>query len=239
MPEVYRGRKSRGRKSGRKSPRKHSKGRKSPRKSPRHSRGRNRFRGVTYRSAFTREEKFNRIQEFFQNKNEKGLISRMKVLLRQPTIELKQLGVFIFQLMSYPNDEERNAMYPFIMEYIGDEQIDNDIREDILLSIIHTWGVSKEETVHILRQAILGKLRFNTRTSEEVAKMISFNIRDEDDTLLKELLSGLMPLQSETSNTIFETILRDMGIKTASFVLEYIKKQDMDAFVEDMQSMSM
>ena len=49
MPEVYRGRKSRGRKSGRKSPRKHSKGRKSGRKSPRHSRGRNRFRGVTYR----------------------------------------------------------------------------------------------------------------------------------------------------------------------------------------------
>lgn len=50
MPEVYRGRKSRGRKSGRKSPRKYSKGRKSGRKSPRHSRGRNRFRGVTYRS---------------------------------------------------------------------------------------------------------------------------------------------------------------------------------------------
>ena len=49
MPEVYRGRKSRGRKSGRKSPRKYSKGRKSGRKSPRHSRGRNRFRGVTYR----------------------------------------------------------------------------------------------------------------------------------------------------------------------------------------------
>ena len=70
MPEVYRGRKSRGRKSGRKSPRKYSKdrksGRKSPRKyskgrksgrkyskgrkSPRYSRSRNRFRGVTYRS---------------------------------------------------------------------------------------------------------------------------------------------------------------------------------------------
>ena len=49
MPEVYRGRKSRGRKSGRKSPRKYSKGRKSGRKSPRHSKGRNRFRGVTYR----------------------------------------------------------------------------------------------------------------------------------------------------------------------------------------------
>ena len=49
MPEVYRGRKSRGRKSGRKSPRKYSKGRKSGRKSPRYSRGRNRFRGVTYR----------------------------------------------------------------------------------------------------------------------------------------------------------------------------------------------
>lgn len=47
MPEVYRGRKSRGRKSGRKSPRKYSKGRKSGRKSPRQSR--NRFRGVTYR----------------------------------------------------------------------------------------------------------------------------------------------------------------------------------------------
>jgi hypothetical protein len=38
MPEVYRGRKS---------PRKYSKGR----KSPRYSRGRNRFRGVTYRAS--------------------------------------------------------------------------------------------------------------------------------------------------------------------------------------------
>jgi hypothetical protein len=64
MPEVYRGRKSRGRKSGRKSPRKYSKGRKSGRKyskgrkSPRYSRSRNRFRGVTYRSGdhFNAEE---------------------------------------------------------------------------------------------------------------------------------------------------------------------------------------
>jgi hypothetical protein len=61
MPEVYRSRKSRGRKSGRKSPRK-SKDRKSGRKSPRKSKdrksgrksprqSRNRFRGVTYRAS--------------------------------------------------------------------------------------------------------------------------------------------------------------------------------------------
>lgn len=98
MPEVYRGRKSRGRKSGRKSGRKYSKGRKSPRKSPRYSKGRHRFRGVTYRSGDD-ENEFNKNYDAYDDfadlydlpeDNVSATVSPGDATLRPEEFELRQ-----------------------------------------------------------------------------------------------------------------------------------------------------
>jgi len=99
------------------------------------------------------------------------------------------------------NQNEYIITHPFLMEIIDDSNESSGIRMDYLLAF------SKDNCVHIKKNAVLYNYNPSNRLEEYYGKLIEFTVKRENDIMLKQTLEGMDEMDQKMKSLLSQRLV--------------------------------